>query len=253
MKQYHIYRSAIIILLLAVSINAYQCAGSKKSAQEEHFQTIETNINGKGLAITVEFRKGEAHNHPLMAIWIDDTDEKYIETLYVAESIGKGIFRHGEKSKGQWMPGPIRRPAALPYWGHQRGIQAPDGYFLPTPDNPVADAITGPTPPGNFILKAKTTEPMPQKFRLLLEINQSWDWNEYWTNSKYPDDDEYKTSSQPSLVYMAEIDTGNGAGEYDMRPIGHGHYSGKDGSLDPDLSTLTTAMNIVKNIRVKVL
>ncbi|MBW6461035.1 MAG: DUF2271 domain-containing protein [Bacteroidales bacterium] len=43
-----------------------------------------------------------------MVIWLEDMDGKYIETLYVAESIGKGIFRHGEKAKGQWMPGPIR-------------------------------------------------------------------------------------------------------------------------------------------------
>ena len=35
-----------------------------------------------------------------------------------------------------------------------------------------------------------------------------------------------------------------------MKIIGHSHYSGKDGNLYPDLSTLTTAVQIVKSIKV---
>ena len=40
-----------------------------------------------------------------------------------------------------------------------------------------------------------------------MEINQNWDWNEYWTNDKYPDDENYKMSCQPALVYEAVIDS----------------------------------------------
>ncbi len=63
-------------------------------------------------------------------------------------------------------------------------------------------------------------------------------------------DKEYKTSSQPALVYAADIDT-NTTAEVEMKPIGHSHYSGKDGSLTTDLSTITTALKIAKHISVK--
>jgi hypothetical protein len=243
-----------ITLLLALSalllIAGYRCSGTKKATENEPVEIINTNINGTGLKIEVDFFKGESHNHPLMAIWIEDKDGHYIETLYIAESIGKGIFRHGVKSQGEWEAGPVRRPAALPYWGHQRGIAAEDGYYIPTPENPMPDAVTGPTPPGNFTLLSKTTTTTPTIFRMLFEINQSWDWNDYWTNSKYPDDINYKTSSQPALVYEAVIDMNSVQKEFIMVPVGHSHYSGLDGSLDPDLGTLTTALGIVESIRV---
>ena len=233
-------------------IAGYRCSGTKKATENEPVEIINTNINGTGIKIKVDFLKGESHNHPLMAIWIEDDDGHYIETLYIAESIGKGIFRHGVKSQGEWEAGPVRRPAALPYWGHQRGIAAEDGYYIPTPENPMPDAITGPTPPGNFTLLSKTSTATPSVFRVLFEINQSWDWNEYWTNSKYPDDASYKTSSQPSLVYAVTIDLNSAIKEYALTPIGHGHYSGLDGSLTNDLSTITTARNIAKSITVSI-
>jgi hypothetical protein len=85
-----------------------------------------------------------------------------------------------------------------------------------------------------------------------MEINQPWDWNEYWTNTKYPEDENYKTSSQPSLVYRVTIDLNSGVKEYSMKPVGHGHYSGMDGSLTTDLSTLTTALEIAKSITVRI-
>ena len=236
--------------MMILALGTYRCSGGKKVAESSHEEIIRTNIDGKGTTITVNFKKGEAHNHPLMAIWLEDTAGKYIETLYVAESIGKGVFRRGEKSGGQWVAGPIRRPAALPYWGHKRGVVAPDGYYLPTPEDPVPDAVTGPTPKGDFTLVGKSTTALPAEFRILLEINQSWDWNEYWTNNKYPDDVNYKTSSQPALVYEAVVPAGTAQKELAMSPIGHSHYSGLDGSLDKDLSTITTALSIVESIKV---
>jgi hypothetical protein len=86
----------------------------------------------------------------------------------------------------------------------------------------------------------------------LFEINQSWDWNEYWTNSKFPDDEQYKTSSQPALIYEAIIDLNSGNKEYEMQAIGHSHYSGKDGNLYTDLSTITTALEIVNKIIIRI-
>ena len=122
---------------------------------------------------------------------------------------------------------------------------------MPTPKQPVADAYTGATPSTSFVLHAKTEKPLNGKYKIILELNQSWDWNEYWTNDKFPNDKEYKTSSQPALVYSADIETASPTLEYVLKVIGHSHYSGADGSLDTDLSTMTTALKIAKKITVK--
>lgn len=214
--------------------------------------TLLTKSTASGEEIVIEFLKGKHHNHPLMAIWVEGANSNYIETLYVAKSIATSIFGYGDESEGVWKPGMVRRPAALPYWSHKRGIQADDGLFLPTPDNPVPDAISGPTPVGDFILRSKIDFDEKDTIRILLEINQSWDWNEYWTNNKYPDDENYKTSSQPSVIYETVLLKDKNNAEISFKPIGHGHHSGKNGNLYTDLSSLTTALEIIGSITVQV-
>lgn len=209
------------------------------------------NISGEGQQISIEFTKGKSFNHPIIAIWLEDENGQFIQTLYVSESIGKGVFLHGDLSSGRWMPGEIRRPAAIPYWAHRRNIRASDGLFIPDSKNPVPDAYTGPTPTGNFIMTTNLDRQITGKYTVYLEINQTWDWNEYWTNNKYPDDEEYKTSCQPALVYRVDINPDDPRQEYEMKVIGHSHYSGKTGELFTDLSTITTALSIAENIRVK--
>lgn len=239
---------AVILSTLTLTF----CTAKQKVSSQSTPEIIETNIDGTGIKIELSFVKGEEHNHPLMVVWTEDLDGKYLETLFVAESIGTGIFDHADKSTGDWEPGPVRRPAALPYWGHKRGYQGIDGYYIPDPENPMPDAVTGPTPKGDFTLRSKTGTENLKQFRILLEINQSWDWNTFWTNNKYPDDANYKTSSQPAIVYAAVIDLTLGVKEYTLAPLGHSHYSGADGSINPNLETLSTAKQIVESIIVKI-
>ncbi len=82
-----------------------------------------------------------------------------------------------------------------------------------------------------------------------MEINQPWDFNEFWNSSKYEGNRHYKSSCQPSLVYAVTIDT-DAPGEYFLNPIGHGHYAGEDGKLYTDISTFTSALQIVQKISV---
>ncbi|MBN2173899.1 MAG: hypothetical protein JW731_07200 [Bacteroidales bacterium] len=213
---------------------------------------LQTNPDGSGAELEIIFKKGESHNHPLMAVWVEDTTGKYIQTLYVAKSIASGIFNYGDNSSGTWTQGEVRRPAALPYWGHKRGDRAPDGLYLPTPANPVPDAYTGATPTGDFRLETRLDKNGPDVYDVLLEINQSWDWNEYWTNNKYPDDEDYKSSSQPAVVYQARVGMNDTIKEFPMKFIGHSHYSGKTGELFTETNSLTTALDIADEIVVKV-
>lgn len=244
-------------IVLAFLINFVSAAGAfdpqkRKRTATPQVDTIYTNKDGNGPALLVEFTRGKAHNHPLLAIWVEDTSGKYIQTLYVAQSIATGIFKYGDASSGQWSKGEIRRPAALPYWAHKRGIKADDGLYIPSPENPVPDTYTGATPKFDFIVDSRMDEMALSEFYILLEINQPWDWNQYWTNSKFPDDYEYKTSAQPAVVYRALVSTVSDRKEFPLEVIGHSHYAGTDGNLYEDISTLTTALEIAEKIVVKV-
>jgi hypothetical protein len=240
-----------IFLLILFSILA-ACKSGK--VQEQPLKSeLTTNASGKGPVVYLDFKKGPAHNHPSFVLWAEDMDGKFIQTLFISKAVGTGVYEHGDPSSGHWEAGEIRRPAALPYWSHRRGIQALDGLYIPSAENPVPDAYTGATPPGDFGIHARFDRQPPSRFRLYFEINQTWDWNEYWTNNLYPDDDQYKTSCQPALVYMCEVDLDHPQAEYTMKVIGHSHYSGKTGELFTDLGTITTALQIVGSLTVKIL
>jgi hypothetical protein len=239
-----------IFLLALFSIPSLAQRESKK--QSTPIQ-IQANPEGLGDQIRVEIEKGKSFNHPSFAIWMEDMQGNYLQTLFVTKSVGKSIWQHGDSTGGQWKPGPVRRPASLPYWAHKRGIKAPDGYMVPSAENPVADAYTGATPKGSFSLSAKTDQPLQQKkFRLLLEVNQTWDWNASWTNNLFPEDLHYKSSAQPALVYAVTVDLAEGFDTWVMHPIGHSHPSGENGKLYTDLSSLSTALQIILKASVHI-
>jgi hypothetical protein len=220
---------------------------------DEEVLTIKTSPNNPVREIEIEFIKGDAFNHPSFAIWTEDLEGDYIETLYVTEYVAKGKFGYAEIEPGRWKnePGEARRPATLPYWAHKRNIQAPDGLYIPSPQTPVPDAITTATPKDNFVLETATSYSRNARFRILMEINQAWDSNEFWTNKKYPESNDYFGSLQPALVYAVTVDPVNPEEEYHLNPIGHSHPTGANGKLFTNLTTLTTAKQIAHKIIVR--
>ncbi|MFO7722992.1 MAG: hypothetical protein R6V49_07205 [Bacteroidales bacterium] len=226
------------------------CTGNKPFADNTPPDRFSYVSDTTGMPFEIHFQRGQYHNHPLMVFWIEDLEGNYVKTIYIAQSIGKGIFRYGAKDEGHWEPGEIQRPASLPYWAHKRGVKNDLGNYIPSPKMPMPDAVTGPTPKRNFILKFNTGKVVSDQFVLKMEINQTWDFNEYWTNGKFPGNQEYITSCQPALVYEARINMTDGVQEYIMKAVGHSHYDGSDGSLTTDLSTITTALDIAREVKV---
>lgn len=204
-----------------------------------------------GSAMQLKFEKGKQHNHPLFAVWLADANGKFLETLYVSESIGKGVFPRVDRKKGAWQAGAIQRPAALPYWAHRRNVLNEFGTYNPTQAHPEMDGNTGATPQSSFVLNLKSSKSLTGSYMVFVELNQSWDWNEFWYNDRFPGNKEYMTSSQPALVYSVLIDAGQKQ-VYQLKPVGHSSYDGSNGSLTTDLSSLTTALKIAKSITVEV-
>lgn len=240
-----------IYSLILITFLLLPACRSARVREEPGKTDLLANPDGIGPVLTLSFKKGKAHNHPSFVLWAEDIDGRYLQTLFITRAVGTSIYDHGDPSSGHWEPGEIRRPASLPYWAHKRGVQEADGLYIPSVGHPIPDAYTGATPPGDFSLVTRFDRQPPKQFRVLFEINQTWDWNEYWTNNKYPEDEAYKSSCQPALVYMAEVDLDKGVQDYTLEIIGRSHHAGRTGELFTDLHTLTTALEIVSSLTLR--
>ena len=175
---------------------------------------------------------------PQIAVWMETLDGQYIDTLYVTGKTSDSGF-------GETDTGPTRRPEALPYWSHSRGVQEADGYFAPAYKNSDLDAVSGATPKSDSLISL--TSPRMGQYELLVEVNRSYDFNEYYSKDRFPDDTIYSgdgSSGQPSLIYSITVDS-NKPGKYLLNLVGHGHHSGADGELYEDLENITTAKQIL--------
>jgi hypothetical protein len=239
-----------IIMLILVGFLIFGCKPTDKkiSTASNDPEIINLPGNTQGHKFDIHFTAGKSHNHPTLAIWIEDTTGKFIRTIWVTRAIGSGIFSYGETKDGKWVPGKRRLPAALPVWIHRRAGVESTNADLPSPDNMVPDAISSATPKAGFSLHGLVVA--QDVFDVYVEVNQSWDWNQYWTNNKYPEDREYSTSCQPAIVYHARVNSRSADASYIFKPIGHSHHNGSNGSINSDLSTVTTALDIFSDIRM---
>ncbi len=232
--------------------NRWRSGQENRREDRRLYQHLATNAGAAGPAFELEVVKGKAASYPLYAVWIEDEQGRFVETLYVSQGIARS--RLLKEVDGEWIPGEVRRPEALPYWGHRRGLRARDGHYLPDDAHPVPDAVTGATPTDSWHLRTRASAPLT-RFTIHVEVNQSFDWNDHYAEDTFPDDPIYSGSGkvgQPSVIYAAAIDLSTATRYYALNPVGHGHPSGADGRLDPDLSKLTTALDIVDGILLEV-
>lgn len=242
----------IIIISTVLLASCSSKPSATRLAQRQTFTDVVTNTSGTGQEIELSFYGGPSLYYPLMAVWLEDEQGRYIQTLFVPRAIATGVFQYGSNSSGKWVEAAKRAPQTLPYWSHKRGVKASDGLYMPDPENPVADAYSGATPVTSFVMKSRADKPLPSKFRVMYEINQNWDWNEYWTNDKYPGDRNYLFNAQPAVVYEGVVDLDRLQDRYLLRPIGHSHPTGETGELFTDLSTITTALQIADSVVVRI-
>lgn len=185
-------------------------------------------------------------NAPQIAIWIEDTNGNYITTIFVSHKIATEGWM---ANKGN------RRKESLPVWCYARGVVYSDGLYLPTNDKPVSDAISGATPKGSFDIKVRPAGSL-RKFVVKVELNHSTDWNEYYPKNAREGDSNYSGGSggsgQPAVVYATEIDLDASQKQYVASLVGHSSPDGSNGEISADVSSLSSALNIVKLITVNI-
>ncbi len=243
-----------------MDFGAKQKATTVKELNQSTYEIVEMNTSN-AIQLTIDLLRSEHYWHPQMAVWIEDEQGNYVETLFVSKATARGLF-FGGRSKDNFKTfdenkdasGDFRRVNALPVWSHKRNVKYADGMLVPPSNNPLPDAITGATIIDNFKLKASSKS--LSKFKLKIEINVAFDDNEYYSEYDFPDDETFHNGTgqlgQPSIIFETAIDMSDNKNYYLMELIGHGHHSGENGTINQDLSTLTTAKQIVERIVVGV-
>lgn len=185
-------------------------------------------------------------NPPQIAIWLEDTLGNYLSTVYVTHKIATQSWQAAGKN---------RRKEALPHWCYSRNVQYEDNLYLPTKKSPFVDGLTGATPQGSFDVRLKPLGELEQ-FIVKIEINHSTDFNDFYLESAEEGTSGYsggdKGSGQPALVYVAPVNMASGKTKFEAALIGHSSADGTNGRINEDISTLTTALDIVKRITVNV-
>ena len=228
------------------------CLSFFQAAEAAEITTL-AEVAGKPVSVQVTIGEQWAHSFrmflkkitttPQIAIWAEDADGKYLETLYVTKKFATqdwGIMSGAADA--------THRVESLPYWMFKRGAA---GVPSPTKKAPLPDAVTSASPKEDFTLKTNVPGETAEVF-VLMELNLSFDENDAYPEKAKEQDANYNgVSGQPAVVYRAKVNLA-APGRYDMTLIGHSSASGKDGQLDEDVSSLTTALQIVKQAVVVV-
>lgn len=188
----------------------------------------------------------EMKNPPQIAIWVEDMSGNYISTIYVTHKIATESWQANEGN---------RRKEALPVWCYSRGVQYSDGLYLPTKKEPLMDGISGATPHGSFDVKIRPVGDL-KLFMVKIEVNHSTDWNDAYPKNAKEGDANYsggkEGGGQPAVVYSAAIDLNSNQKQYTAILIGHSSPDGSNGEIYTDVSSLTSALNIVKEITINI-
>jgi hypothetical protein len=173
-----------------------------------------------------------------LAIWLNDETGKFVDTVYVTRRTAReGLGNRGGGLDDHWGGS---RLSVLPVWAHQRGIDEGGGNFYPSKAKPLADAVSSATPKaGLFVWNWQPRRPLkPGSYDYYIEVNKSFDQNEAHNYSWY--------RGQPSVIWRGRLQIGDQISQSRAEIIGHGHVAGADGRIDSDLSTLTTALDLIR-------
>ena len=172
-----------------------------------------------------------------IAVWLVNEQGVFVDTVYVTRKVAReGLGNRGGDIDDKWGGS---RLSVLPVWAHQRGIDYGGGNFYPTKEKPLVDAMSSATPKAGELVRIWNQKILkPGKYYYYIEVNKSFDDNEQHNYSWY--------RGQPSVIWQGNLLVGDQVSESKAKIIGHGHVAGIDGSINPDLSTLTTALELIE-------
>ena len=191
---------------------------------------LEQTPGNADVEIEIRMKAGLGSTPPSFALWSENRQGKAI-TIYVTCKAAKGYEGNN-----------VNNHQDLPVWNKIRSTQNL------TPDSRELDAITTATPTRNSFLIH--WEPIPinpiDTIRLFLEVNVPYDYNNFFTRNM-------GTNGQPSLIYGTTftVQPDTLIISQNTRVLGRGHHRGETDQIYPDLTGVTTALDIIEGILVR--
>lgn len=137
--------------------------------------------------ISVAVNPGEAYSKraPQIAVWVEDSDGTYVDTLFVTK----------KASGNKWIGSPKDgRPESLPDWYRAKG-QNPSEKI----SKDEVDATTSATPKKGIVISKDLELEKGKTYVFKCQANQSFDYNEYYTKKNSGVD------GQPAVLYAGEM------------------------------------------------
>ncbi len=236
-------------------------AGQPNPVENVVYEHLQMQGDKTGFMFELDLRKGPYFQYPTYAFWLETEAGAFIRPIYVTRKLAQNdFFVRAYKNENGWQfddepqsKSTRWRPESLPVFLHRAGLVAHAGAAQPESNQPVADAYTGATMLNSFTLTSSLALPASRRFKILFEINHSFDFNEFYSEDRFPDDPVYSGngySAQPSLIYAADIDLNRDENFVELRLQGRGHHSGQDGDIHRDMDNMTTALELVDRIIV---
>ncbi|MBY5920677.1 DUF4405 domain-containing protein [Ferrimonas balearica] len=240
-------------------------AGQAGEVERLSYERITLGGSEAPVVLELDLRRGPFWRWPTYAFWLETLEGEFIQALYATHKIGKNDFfmQATRLANGEFQfeeapetKSERERPESLPVFLHRLGRRSETGRLVPAGDQVLADGVTGATMGTSFLAQIAGVASGHNKVRLMFEMNQSFDYNDYYSHDRFPDDPIYSGngySAQPSLVYGVEIDLSQSGQIRKLELLGHGHHSGRDGEIYKDVSRLTTALESVERLLVEVM
>lgn len=159
---------------------------------------------------------------PQLAIWLEDENQNYIETLFVTKGASKKAWKFSPKEG---------RPDSLPVWYKSSKVNPAKQ------SDEVFDAVTSATPKNGIVVNSNLELQNKKTYTIKVEVNQSFDYNEKYTKKNSGVD------GQPSVIYKGSFEYNNSKNEMEL-------FLTQISKNNDDLENLTTAKLIIKSIFV---
>ena len=210
----------VFIIVVICLIGCFACNTGGKNIQTSISEGIEIFIEsgehwlGKMKVFIFSVKKT-----PQLAVWIEDNHGNYISTITATK---KSVTNNWIGAEG--------RIEALPVWNYKRQNSTEQ-----------VDIVSSATPKGSVkIFVDNNLLINGQEYNVYLEINHSFDYNDYWTEGNSG------VNGQPSLIFYAKFTAGNAERiKFDL--IGHGSVDGSNGDIVKESDSITTALTIINN------
>lgn len=175
---------------------------------------------------------------PQIAVWMEQPETGKIRTVWVARRSGR-----------RWWKGKVECPVALPYWESRHKREKSD-YQERGLLKRFIDAISGATPTGGPF-GVETPVAAGETWQFFVEVNLSADFNRDFPSQLMDGTPDTEVNGQPSLIYRGVIRTEPGQSA-EATLLGRTDQWAAVDRIIPDLAGITTARDILSNIRASV-